>query len=51
VAEQRIGAAVSAGGVVVDASQAPSFTVIADPDGNKACVCTMLPSAHDGTRA
>jgi 4a-hydroxytetrahydrobiopterin dehydratase len=42
VAEQRIAAAVAAGGVVVDDSQAPSYTVIADQDGNKACVCTML---------
>ena len=40
VAEQRIAAAVSAGGVVVDDSQAPSYVVIADQDGNKACVCT-----------
>jgi hypothetical protein len=42
VAEQRIAAAVAAGGIVVDDSQAPSFTVIADQDGNKACVCTSL---------
>jgi 4a-hydroxytetrahydrobiopterin dehydratase len=41
-AEQRIAAAVAAGGIVVDESQAPSYTVIADQDGNKACVCTML---------
>jgi 4a-hydroxytetrahydrobiopterin dehydratase len=45
VAEQRIAAAVAAGGTVVDDSQAPSFIVIADQDGNKACVCTMLPAA------
>jgi 4a-hydroxytetrahydrobiopterin dehydratase len=43
VAEQRITAAVAAGGIVVDDSQAPSYTVIADQDGNKACVCTSLP--------
>lgn len=42
VAEQRIAAAVAAGGVIADASQAPSYTVIADQDGNKACVCTAL---------
>ena len=42
VAGQRIAAAVAAGGIVVDDSQAPSFTVIADQDGNKACVCTAL---------
>jgi 4a-hydroxytetrahydrobiopterin dehydratase len=46
VAEQRIAAAVAAGGIVVDASQAPSSTVIADPDGNKACVCTSLRPAQ-----
>ena len=38
-------AAVAAGGRVVDDSQAPSFTVVADQDGNKACVCTSLPPA------
>ena len=33
---------VAAGGTVVDDSEAPSFTVLADPDGNKVCVCTFL---------
>jgi 4a-hydroxytetrahydrobiopterin dehydratase len=42
VAEERIRAAVAQGGSVVDDSQAPSFTVLADPDGNKVCVCTCL---------
>lgn len=42
VADERITAAVAAGGVVVDDSHAPSFTVLADPDGNKVCVCTYL---------
>jgi 4a-hydroxytetrahydrobiopterin dehydratase len=46
VAEQRIAAAVAAGGVIVDETEAPSYTVIADQDGNKACVCTSLPAAH-----
>jgi 4a-hydroxytetrahydrobiopterin dehydratase len=45
VADQRIAAAVAAGGTIVDDSQAPSYTVIADPDGNKACVCTSLSRA------
>jgi len=40
VAEQRIAAAVAAGGIIVDDSNAPSYTVVADQDGNKACVCT-----------
>ena len=39
----RIAAAVAAGGIVVDDSQAPSYTVVADQDGNKACVCTTPP--------
>lgn len=41
-AEARIAAAVAAGGTVVDDSQAPSFTVLADGEGNRACVCTVL---------
>jgi 4a-hydroxytetrahydrobiopterin dehydratase len=44
VAEQRIAAAVAAGGVMVDASRAPWTTIIADPDGNKACVGTFQPA-------
>ena len=48
LADERIAAAVAAGGVIVDASQAPSYTVIADADGNKACVCTHLPAADQG---
>jgi 4a-hydroxytetrahydrobiopterin dehydratase len=48
VAEQRIAAAVAAGGIIVDDSQAPSYTVIGDQDGNKACVCTTLPPAQKG---
>lgn len=42
VAEERIAAAVAAGGRVVDDSNAPSFVVVADPEGNRACVCTCL---------
>lgn len=42
VAEHRIAAAVAAGGRVVDLSEEPSFTVLADPEGNRACVCTFL---------
>jgi 4a-hydroxytetrahydrobiopterin dehydratase len=37
VAQQRIDAAVAAGGKVVD--EAPTFVVLADPEGNKVCVC------------
>lgn len=39
-ADARIDAACVAGGTVVDASQAPSFTVLADPQGNRVCICT-----------
>lgn len=38
----RIEAAVAVGGAVLDDSSAPSFTVLADPDGNKVCLCTSL---------
>ena len=38
----RIAAAVAAGGTVVDDAGAPSFTVLADAEGNRACVCTIL---------
>ena len=37
--DQRIAAAVAAGGSVVNGSGAPTFTVLADPDGNRVCVC------------
>lgn len=40
VAPESVEARVAAGGVVVDDSHAPWFTVIADADGNRACVCT-----------
>jgi 4a-hydroxytetrahydrobiopterin dehydratase len=42
VAEERIAAAVDAGGRMVDDENAPSFVVLADAEGNKACVCTFL---------
>jgi 4a-hydroxytetrahydrobiopterin dehydratase len=45
VAEQRIAAAVAAGGTVVDDSNAPSLTVIADQDGNKGIVCVDASAA------
>jgi 4a-hydroxytetrahydrobiopterin dehydratase len=38
-AGQRIAAAVAAGGTVVDDSDAPSLTVIADQDGNTGVLC------------
>jgi 4a-hydroxytetrahydrobiopterin dehydratase len=45
VAAHRIAAAVAAGASIVDDSQAPSYTVLADADGNRACVCTSLEAA------
>lgn len=41
-AEARVAAAIEAGGTLVDDAHAPSFWVLADPEGNKACVCTFL---------
>jgi 4a-hydroxytetrahydrobiopterin dehydratase len=40
VAEARVAAAVAAGGRLVDDSHARSWWVLADADGNEACVCT-----------
>ncbi|MEV8034295.1 VOC family protein [Streptomyces sp. NPDC086182] len=42
VAGTRIRAAVAAGGTVVDDSHSPSYTVLADPEGNRVCVCTAV---------
>ncbi|MGZ4496629.1 MAG: 4a-hydroxytetrahydrobiopterin dehydratase [Nocardioides sp.] len=44
VAEQRIAAAVAAGGTVVDDSESPSLTVVADQDGNRGVLCVALPT-------
>lgn len=41
-AEERIATAVAAGGRVVDDGKAPAFVVLADPEGNRVCVCTCL---------
>ena len=46
VAEQRIAAAVAAGGTVVDDSEAPGLTVIADQDGNEGVVCVDVSAAR-----
>ncbi len=45
VAEKRIAHALAAGGIVVDASNAPSLTVIADQDGNKGVICVDTSAA------
>ncbi|NNU26969.1 4a-hydroxytetrahydrobiopterin dehydratase [Isoptericola sediminis] len=45
VAEQRVAAAVAAGGTVVDDSDAPGITVVADQDGNRGAVCVDVSAA------
>jgi 4a-hydroxytetrahydrobiopterin dehydratase len=40
VAEDRVAAAIAAGGTLVTDEYAPAFWVLADAHGNKACVCT-----------
>jgi len=42
VAGDRIAAALAAGGTLVSDERAPTFTVLADPQGNKVCVCTHV---------
>ncbi len=39
-AEPRIARAIEAGGRLVSDEAAPSFWVLADPEGNEACICT-----------
>jgi 4a-hydroxytetrahydrobiopterin dehydratase len=39
-AAARVAAALAAGGRLVYDAEAPAFWVLADPDGNEACVCT-----------
>lgn len=39
-AAARIEAALAAGGTLVSDEEAPSFWVLADADGNRACICT-----------
>jgi 4a-hydroxytetrahydrobiopterin dehydratase len=38
--QPRIDAALAAGGSLVSDEEAPSFWVLADPDGNRMCLCT-----------
>ncbi len=40
VAERRVAAAVATGGRVVSDKRARAFWVLADPEGNEACICT-----------
>jgi 4a-hydroxytetrahydrobiopterin dehydratase len=47
-AEERIAAAVAAGGTVVDDSNAPGLTVIADQEGNTGVVCADVSAVRKG---
>ncbi|MEO8267781.1 MAG: VOC family protein, partial [Ilumatobacteraceae bacterium] len=40
VAEQRVAAAIAAGGHLVSDARARAFWILADAEGNEACVCT-----------
>lgn len=40
-AEQRLQAALAAGGTLVSDAMAPSFWVLADQEGNRSCICTV----------
>jgi 4a-hydroxytetrahydrobiopterin dehydratase len=40
VAQDRVDAALSAGGRLLSDGAAPAFWVLADPEGNEACICT-----------
>jgi 4a-hydroxytetrahydrobiopterin dehydratase len=39
-APARLAAALAAGGVLLSDDRAPAFWVLADPEGNEACICT-----------
>jgi 4a-hydroxytetrahydrobiopterin dehydratase len=39
-ARARIDAAIAAGGRLLSDAEAPAFWVLADPEGNEACICT-----------
>jgi 4a-hydroxytetrahydrobiopterin dehydratase len=39
-AKARIDAALAAGGTLLSDREAPAFWVLADPEGNEACICT-----------
>ena len=39
-AQRRIEAALDAGGTLVSDKAAPAFWILADPEGNEACICT-----------
>ena len=42
IADERIAAALAAGGTLVSEERKPRFVVLADPQGNKVCICTQI---------
>ncbi len=44
--ESRMAAAMAAGGTLVADDQAPRFWVLADPQGNRVCLCTHVTREH-----
>ncbi|WP_114907233.1 VOC family protein [Ornithinimicrobium murale] len=51
VAEQRVAAALAAGGRLVSDGRAPAFWVLADADGNEVCLCTWQARSTSGEPA
>jgi 4a-hydroxytetrahydrobiopterin dehydratase len=49
IAEERVRAAVAAGGTLVSTDDVPAFWVLADAHGNKVCVCTADGREPGGT--
>lgn len=47
--QPRIDAAVAAGGTLISDDAAPSFWVLADPEGNKVCLCTWQDRDSEAT--
>lgn len=39
-ADERVAAAIAAGGTLISDEQARAYWILADPEGNEACVCT-----------
>ncbi|MGD0603799.1 MAG: VOC family protein [Streptosporangiaceae bacterium] len=49
-AHQRIGDTIAAGGTLVSDAEAPAFWILADPEGNEACICTWQGRDPGSTR-
>jgi 4a-hydroxytetrahydrobiopterin dehydratase len=47
LAEERVAAAIAAGGRLVTVEYARSWWVLADAEGNEACVCTWQDRSDD----